>query len=223
MEVLLADSSELIQKGLGSVLDNQSFVSKFNSVCNSNQLLTSEHLETADVLIVDFMSEGFSIEDISQASSKMINSNILAVTEQQSALTISNALKAGVKSYVKKTCSIEEIIEAIESTAKSVPFFCGQIVQAIQAENIDPEKLTDDPFSCEPIKLSSRELEIIELIAEGYTNTQIADKLFLSAHTINTHRKNVMSKLGVNNTAAIVMYAVKTKLISPNNFLFTSV
>jgi DNA-binding CsgD family transcriptional regulator len=58
------------------------------------------------------------------------------------------------------------------------------------------------------------------LIAEGYTNTQIADMLFLSAHTINTHRKNIMAKLGVKNTAGIVMYAVKTNLVTPNKFLF---
>ena len=60
------------------------------------------------------------------------------------------------------------------------------------------------------------------MIAEGYTNAQIADKLFLSAHTVNTHRKNIMSKLGVKNTAGIVMYAVKSNLISPNKFLFTA-
>ena len=64
--------------------------------------------------------------------------------------------------------------------------------------------------------------EIIVLIAEGRTNQQIADQLFLSAHTVNTHRKNIMSKLGVKNTAGIVMYAVKTNLISPNKFLFTA-
>ena len=68
--------------------------------------------------------------------------------------------------------------------------------------------------------LSDRESEIIVLIAEGNTNAQIAEMLFLSNHTVGTHRKNIMSKLGVRNTAGIVMYAVKTNLISPNKFLF---
>ena len=61
---------------------------------------------------------------------------------------------------------------------------------------------------------------MISLIAEGFTNGQVAEKLFLSAHTVTTHRKNIMSKIGVNNTAAMVMYAVKTGLVSPNKFLF---
>ena len=67
------------------------------------------------------------------------------------------------------------------------------------------------------------ENEIIILIAEGLTNEQIAIQLFLSKHTINTHRKNIMAKLGVKNTAGIVMYAVKTNLVSPNKFLFAPV
>jgi DNA-binding CsgD family transcriptional regulator len=70
------------------------------------------------------------------------------------------------------------------------------------------------------VSLSERENEIITLIAEGLTNQQIAEQLFLSNHTINTHRKNIMAKLGVKNTAGIVMYAVKTNLVSPNKFLF---
>jgi DNA-binding CsgD family transcriptional regulator len=78
-------------------------------------------------------------------------------------------------------------------------------------------------FNCEPVSISDRELEIIKLIAEGYTNNEIAEKLFLSHHTVNTHRKNILQKLGVNNTASIVMYAVKTQLVSPNKFLFSPV
>jgi DNA-binding CsgD family transcriptional regulator len=79
-----------------------------------------------------------------------------------------------------------------------------------------------ESFTCEPVILSDRENEIIILIAEGLTNGQIAEQLFLSNHTINTHRKNIMAKLGVKNTAGIVMYAVKSDLISPNKFLFAA-
>jgi len=61
---------------------------------------------------------------------------------------------------------------------------------------------------------------VLCLIAEGLTNSVIAEKLFLSSHTVTTHRKNIMFKLGVNNTAGIVMYAVKSGIVSPNKFLF---
>ena len=76
--------------------------------------------------------------------------------------------------------------------------------------------------SIEKFNISERELEIIKLIAEGYINKEIADKLFISNHTVNTHRKNIMQKLGINNTAGIVLFAVKEGLVSPNDFLFSS-
>ncbi|MCE2865543.1 MAG: helix-turn-helix transcriptional regulator, partial [Cryomorphaceae bacterium] len=94
------------------------------------------------------------------------------------------------------------------------------ILETIQKSNIDISELQTDDFSCGPVVLSERENEIITLIAEGQTNEQIAELLFLSKHTVNTHRKNIMAKLGVKNTAGIVMYAVKTALVSPNRFLF---
>ena len=90
----------------------------------------------------------------------------------------------------------------------------------IRKESIDVKDLEKLQLGCDPIHLSGRETEVISLIAEGFTNGQVAEKLFLSAHTVTTHRKNIMSKIGVNNTAAMVMYAVKTGLVSPNKFLF---
>jgi DNA-binding NarL/FixJ family response regulator len=133
-----------------------------------------------------------------------------------------NALRSGVKSYVKKDCDSMEIINSVKETGRGNKFFCGQILETIRDASIDVNDIDFDSFSCEPISLSERELEIITLIAEGLTNNQIADQLFLSAHTINTHRKNIMAKLGVKNTAGIVMYAVKTNLVSPNKFLFAA-
>ena len=76
--------------------------------------------------------------------------------------------------------------------------------------------------TCSQLNISEREVEIIKLIAEGFINKEIADKLFLSTHTVNTHRKNIMSKLGVNNATGIVIFAVRERLISPNDFLFSS-
>ena len=94
-------------------------------------------------------------------------------------------------------------------------------MDAIRKASIDVNDLDFDSFTCEAVVISDRENEIIKLIAEGNTNTQIADFLFLSNHTVNTHRKNIIAKLGVKNTAGIVMYAVKTNLVSPNKFLFS--
>ena len=94
-------------------------------------------------------------------------------------------------------------------------FFCGKVLDVIGEDGEH-----EDFVSCEPVSLSLREIEIIQQVAAGQTNKQIADSLHLSAHTVMTHRKNIMNKLGINNTAGLVIYAVKENLISPNKFLF---
>lgn len=173
-----------------------------------------------DVVIMDFLSDGFSVEDVLVVKRVAPDARLLAITPQQSGSVLMNALRAGVDSYVKKNCSIGEVMEAIEETSQGGRFFCGQILEAIRRESIDVEDLAAVDFTCDPVGLSAREAEVITMIAEGMTNTQIAERLFLSAHTVNTHRKNIMQKLGVNNTAALVMYAVKSGFTSPNRFLF---
>lgn len=115
---------------------------------------------------------------------------------------------------------MEEVIQAIEETSKGGTFFCGQILAAIEAESIEVDDLELANANCDPILLTEREIEVLTLISEGLTNVQIADKLFLSNHTVNTHRKNIMQKLGVKNTASMVMFAVKSGFVSPNRFLF---
>ena len=97
---------------------------------------------------------------------------------------------------------------------------CGKIVNSILNNDAKTNRNTD--YSCEGMNISDREIEIITLIAEGFSNKEVADKLFLSTHTVTTHRKNIMNKLGVNNTAGLVLFAVRENLVSPNHFLFSS-
>lgn len=221
MQVILADSNELIRLGLRTILTAQSDISIIGEARNDEELIAQLVNFGADVVLLDFTAPGFSIDIVPKALSKFKNVRFVALTEAQHAPILVDALKSGVTSFVKKDCDLAEIIDAVKETAQGKQFFCGQILETIQKANIDLDDLQSDVFSCHPISLSERENEIITLIAEGQTNEQIAELLFLSKHTVNTHRKNIMAKLGVKNTAGIVMYAVKTGLVSPNRFLFS--
>ncbi len=220
MKVVLADSNELVRLGIRSVLKNDLKVELVGEATTSEDLIALVKSFETDVVVVDYTSKGFTIDVLLKLRALRKHINILAITPEQSAQTLVDALRSGVMSYVKKDCSITEIVDAVRETGKGNKFFCGQILETIQNANLDVHDIDLDAFSCEPVILSERESEIIILIAEGYTNVQIAEQLFLSNHTVGTHRKNIMSKLGVKNTAGIVMYAVKTNLISPNKFLF---
>lgn len=220
MRLILADSNELVRLGIRYVLSKQNDLEIVGEAKTSKELLDITKSFESDVVLIDYTSPGFTIDVVSQLSGLNPKINILAITPEQSAQTLVDALRSGVTSYVKKDCSLTEIVDAVNETGRGNKFFCGQILETIQAANLDVHDIDFESFTCEPVVLSERESEIIVLIAEGYTNGQIAEHLFLSNHTINTHRKNIMAKLGVKNTAGIVMYAVKMNLISPNKFLF---
>lgn len=221
IRVVVADSNRLIRIGLGVVLSEETDIEIAGEAESEKALKELLSQVEVDILLIDFTAPQFNIETVPAILSEYPNIQVVAITPDQEGETIVNALKAGVKSYVKKDCDLNEIVSSVRDTAKGNKFFCGQILNTIHQVDIDPESEDFDSFSCEPVKLSEREQEIITLIAEGHTNTTIAEKLFLSPHTVNTHRKNIMHKLGVKNTASIVMYAVKSNLVNVNKFLFS--
>lgn len=218
MNIVLADSNNLIRIGLRSILNTNKDISVVAEANSSEDLLDILISFTIDLVIIDYTSMNFNIDVVVKLKKLYSNTKILAITYEKSPQVIVDAFKSGVTSYVKKDCSISEIMDAVSETLKGEKFYCGSILEIIK--DVDIDNLDSDILSCESISLSKRECEIISLIAEGYTNAQIAKSIFLSPHTVGTHRKNIMSKLGVKNTAGIVMYAVKTDLISPNKFLF---
>jgi DNA-binding NarL/FixJ family response regulator len=221
IDVVIADTNLIVRCGLNSILSSRPEVRVLGEAVNQDQLFELIESFTPAVVLIDFLSEGFSIDTVHQLKQSFPSLRLVAITNEQSAFTIVNALRAGIDSYIKKDCDVHEIIDSVTETGKGGKFFCGKILDSIRRESIPVDDLHIMEFSCEPVALSPRELEVIVLIAEGYTNNQIADKLFLSSHTVTTHRKNIMAKLGVNNTASIVMYAVKAQLVSPNKFLFS--
>jgi len=221
MKLIIADSNLLIRAGLNAVLSQYSDIEICGEAASEGQLLEMVKSFRPDVVLIDFAAQNFSIDIVPAVLKAIKHVRFIAITGEQSGITIVNALRAGVVSYIKKDCDIHEIVDSVRETASGGRFFCGQILNAIHKESIDVDDLELTEYSCEPVNISEREIEIITLIAEGYTNVEIAEKLFLSPHTVNTHRKNILQKLGVNNTAAIVMYAVKTQLVSPNKFLFS--
>lgn len=218
--IAIADSSPVFRFGLMNIVKQLGGFQLVGEACNAEELLGLVSSFKPDLIAIDFLSEGFSVNTILQAKSIHPTLRILAVTESQSGHTIVNALKAGVDSYIKKACSIQEVQDALTESSNGSTFFCGQILEAIRAESIDVQGLEVEKFTCDPVSLTEREQEILTLIAEGHTNSSIAERLFVSSHTVGTHRKNMMAKLGVNNTAALVMYAVRSGMVSPNKFLF---
>tara|TARA_B100000212_G_scaffold306165_1_gene254563 strand:- start:73 stop:711 length:639 start_codon:yes stop_codon:yes gene_type:complete len=160
-----------------------------------------------DVLILDYPEHQMDINETLIEVIKMQASKVLIVTNEVEKGHIQNLLSFGVKGIVTKRCSQTEIIHAIESVAKSNRFFCNSILEIVMAPHEEVSTY------CEPADLSKRELEVLELIAKGYRTVDIAEKLFVSVHTINSHRKNILKKLNLKSPAQLIVYALESKLV----------
>jgi DNA-binding NarL/FixJ family response regulator len=216
IRIIIADSHFLSRKGLAILLQENADFALLSEALSASDLVNQSKFYQPDLIIIDYTSANFTLESLAQVVKKYPKTRLLAITDIQSNSNIAKAMNSGLTSHLLKDCDQDEIVEAIYKTANGEKFMCGKIASAV----LDDKNGSVNEYSCEGLNISEREMEIIKLIAEGYSNKEVADKLFLSTHTVTTHRKNIMNKLGVNNTAGLVLFAVRENLISPNHFLF---
>jgi DNA-binding NarL/FixJ family response regulator len=220
VRTIIADHTDLMRAGIRCLLNVSPRV---EVVGEARDLIELEALivrEKPDVVLIDHTARGFGLKALRQARERGKRTRFVAITADPSPPVLASAIKAGVHSYVRKDCDAAEIADAVLRTADGDRFFCGKLLDGMRKASIDLEELLNSPAGCAPVTLTERECQIIAHIAEGHSYTAIAEALGLSAHTVNTHRRNVMRKLGVNNKAALVMYAMRQGLVGPNHFLF---
>ena len=166
-----------------------------------------------DVLILDLfipIMSGFEVTKTVRNSYPQTHVLILTAYEQEE--YVQQALEFGAEGYLLKSAEKEELIAAIRSVVQGDKAFSRRVKEIIVKgflNNRDHAKTSESPSSL----LTARELEILELVSQGLTNQQIAQKLFISSRTIDTHRTNIMHKIGVHDVAHLVRYAVEHGLI----------
>lgn len=222
IKVLIADKNFLSRVGLELLVGELKGFDLVPTVSGDKDALANQlNISKPNLLIADFVSLGISIHEIKSLAKKYNRTKFLVITELLSKKDFDSILDSNITSFLLKECDKSEILEAINSTIKGQKFACGKILSFLSAA---PEIVASNSFikslSCDGIAVTDREIDIIRGIAEGLSNKLIADKLKLSTHTVNTHRKNIMNKLGVNNTAGVVMFAVKNQLLETNFNLF---
>lgn len=213
IDIYLSETTFLIREGIKSIISNVADFNLIGETTNEKSFYKELLAAQPHVLILDYTNPEIQLDKLAVKLSLLPQTRILALTPLHNKGLIASALNKGVFSHLLYECDRQEIIEAIYSTAKGEKFFCGKIVDLLLNDTKEG--------TCNPLKLSDREVEIVRLVAEGYPAKQIADKLYLSIHTVNTHRKNIMAKLNVNNTAGLVMFAIRENIIAPNKYLFS--
>lgn len=207
-KILIADNQLLVREGIKALLQSDERYLVAGEVSEGKDLMEKLLAVKPDVVIIDYDIPGFfesrDIQKIYQASPQ---TGVMVVTSNQNKRDILQVLDFGVNNYILKLCDREEFMGALEATSKKEKFFCGKVIEAILEKHF-PKKQNDNAPN-----LSQREIEIVELVVQGLTNDKIAKKLFLSIHTVSTHRKNILRKLKVKSASELVIYAIKTGLV----------
>lgn len=206
IRVFIVDDHPVVIEGINSLLQNENGIEWAGQAMNAQSCLGFFVNNTADVVLMDISIPGMDgVELCAVMKNKYPGIFILGLSTFNQGLYIKKMMENGASGYILKNSSKEELIKAIHTVCEGGIFFSGEAGLAL-AEYKKSSK-TELPV------LTPREKEILGLIAEGYTNPQIAEKIFLSQFTIDSHRKNLLAKLNVKNTASLIRLAVERKLI----------
>lgn len=205
IKIVIADDHAIVRRGLRQLLEGEeSFevVAEAEDVASARRYLLGHH---PDVLVLDLNMPGeSSLEAIPKLRSEFPQTQIVVLTMQNEPAYARSALSAGVLGYVLKESADAELVEAIRAAVAGERYLNPRLGAKVAAE----------PPPGPPDGLSDRELEILRLIALGYTNSQVAEELFLSVRTVETHRAHIQQKLGLSDRAELVRYALDRKLVS---------
>lgn len=207
IKIFIADSAFLVREGIKSVVAPYDHIEIVGESGHSGEMRSKIKHASPDLLILDYGTPGyFSIEDIRYVSKKHPETNFLIITSDIKKDDVLTVLEYGVTGFLLKECDKSEIISAINASSRREKFFCGKVLDIILNTNQTP--------SCAPTKLTEREIEVVRLMAGGKGTNEMAEELSLSVHTIYTHRKNIMKKLGLTRAAEVILYAINSSLIT---------
>ena len=211
INIIVVDDHKIMRDGIRSMLLGRNDIKIIGEAAHGYQLLESLKENDPDVIVLDIALPKMSGIEIAKILSKEYpRIKILVLTASTDEQTLKAAIKAGVPGFLSKDTSKEEFIEAVRVVHFGQHYFGTNISNTIH--QILTNSLNENT-SKKDEELSNREIEIIKLFAEGLTYKEIAESLYISARTVETHKNNILKKLGLKNTIGLVKYAIKERII----------
>lgn len=214
IRIHLADDHQVLIDGMKTLLNTVSNFEVVGFSLDGSTLYDEVKSNNASILILDIsMPVKDGIEVVKEFAKKGFPCKVIILSSYDDLKIIQEVMKLGVNGYLTKQCAGENIVEAINAVASGEDYFCNVVREKIfnsatkNIPKLNKYKPTID------LLLTSREIEIITLIALEYSGKEISEQLFISANTVETHRKNIMKKLKAKNTISLVKFALKNKLI----------
>ncbi len=211
INVVIADAQDLSRFGLGKMFGNSnSDINIVGEAVNKRELWAILREHTIDIVCIDpLYNDIFGWQSIKQIRQLQPDCHIILIAEGANMQDVRLSIQFHCKGFLTKTCDSKEIFQAVYAVYNGNSMMCHKILELVH-DTKSGTKIKD----CSPCNLSSREIEIIKHTALGKSAKTIAGDLFLSTHTVYTHKKNIMKKLGVNTTSELILYALDNNLTS---------
>lgn len=213
IRILLADDHNVMRRGLRLLLESQPEFSIVAEASDGRQAVEQAEATTPDVVVLDIAMPNLSgIEAAHRIASMLPKTAIVVLSMHADEGYVLRALKAGAKGYLLKDSAEGDLIEAIKTVNQGKTFFSSEISKMLVEDYV--REIRSRGFEDSYELLTSREREILQLLAEGKSNKEIAGSLKLSLYTIETHRRNLQDKLNLHSFPELVLYAVRKRVIS---------
>ncbi len=212
IKILLADDHKIIRDGLRSLLEKESDLEVVAEAGNGAMTVKLARQLKPDVVIMDItMPDLNGIEATRQIMTELPDVKVIALSMHSDRRFVVGMLRAGASGYLLKDSAFNELIHTVHTVMKNRTYLSPAITNIVVEDYLQQLSTTDSTYSS---VLTAREREVLQLLAEGKTTKQIADRLCLSVKTIETHRRQIMDKLGIHSIAELTKYAIREGLTS---------
>lgn len=210
IKVLVVDDHTMFREGIHSLLQGYDDIEVAGEAIDGRQAIEKVHQLVPDVVLMDIaMPVMNGLEATRRIHKEFPNTRVLVLTQYEDSEYILSMLKAGARGYISKTATASELVSAIHTIHKGESFLYPPATTALIEEYLTRARGEKNEYE----RLTDREREILQLVAEGRSNREIADTLFLSVKTVLRHRTNIMEKLGFHNRTELIKYAISKGLI----------
>lgn len=214
LRVLVADDHEVVRKGLRSILEEQPGWEVAGEACDGRQAVEKAKALRPDVSVVDVSMPGLNgLEATRQMLKNDAESKVLILTMHESDPLIREVLDAGARGYLLKSDASRDLVNAVEAIRLNKTYFTARVAQMVLDGYLDkkPKAASDNELPAS--RLTPRQREIVQLLAEGKSSKEVAVALGLSVKTAETHRANIMRRLDCHSVSELVRYAIRNNII----------
>jgi DNA-binding NarL/FixJ family response regulator len=212
IRVLVVDDHNLVRQGIVAILKNQKDFLVVGEASDGSQAVKLANELQPDVIIMDISMPTLNgLEATFQIKRDLPAAKVLILTQYENEEYIMQIIKTGANGYILKSSVTDDLVNGIRALDRGEKFFSSSVSKFILADYV--KKISGEETKQKNLELTHRELEVLQLIAEGESNQKVAEKLFISIRTVEFHRANIMHKLNLHDVTSLVKYAIQKGII----------